>query len=289
MSLRITIDVFSGRPNPIVEVSGKQAKEILERLKPEGGVSKREVASLMRPHLGYRGLIVEQIGVRTRSLPRTFRVVRGTILGPEEAYRTTDEEFEDFLFHRRGPLGRAKVATGFHKFLAREIARFHRAEYRPPHKVHKPPRCRCAPDYEPNWWNDAGQKQFGNNCYNYSTNYRTDTFAQPGLAAGAEYTAFTCASMRPAAVADDLIAKPGAKNRCPEDGHLVALVIAPGFDFHWYRKGEDGMWTHKPGDTPATNVDNSGHLIPDPRTADRGPYTNFCTFMIVKHGHIKIR
>jgi len=39
---------------------------------------------------------------------------------------------------------------------------------------------------------------------------------------------------------------------------------------------------------PTLNVDNSGHLIPDPRTADRGPYTNFCTFMVVKHGHIKI-
>ena len=289
MSLRITIDLFSGRPNPVVEVSGRQAKEVLERIKPEGALSKREVEFLTRPHLGYRGLILEQISVQTRSLPRTFRVVRGTLLGPDEARRTEDEELEDFLFRRGGPLGKAKVAPGFQRFLAREVVRFHRAKFKSPHKVHKPPRCRCAPDYEPSWWNDGGQKQFGNNCYNYSTNYRTDTFAQPGLAAGAMYTALTCASVRPAAIADDLIAKPGAKNRCPEDGHLVALVIAPGWDFHWYRKGEDGMWTHKPGGTPATNVDNSGHLIPDPRTADRGPYTSFCTFMVVKHGHIKIR
>ena len=289
MSLRITIDVFSGRPNPVVEVSGRQAKEVLERIKPEGALSKREVELLTRPHLGYRGLIFEQIGVQTRSLPRTFRVVRGTMLGPDGTRRTADEELEDFLFRRSGPLGKAKVAPGFQTFLAREVVRFHRATFKSPHKVHKPPRCRCAPDYEPSWWNDGGQKQFGNNCYNYSTNYRTDTFAQPGLAAGAMYTALTCASVRPAAIADDLIAKPGAKNRCPEDGHLVALVIAPGWDFHWYRKGEDGMWTHKPGGTPATNVDNSGHLIPDPRTADRGPYTSFCTFMVVKHGHIKIR
>ena len=289
MSLRITIDLFSGRPNPVVEVSGRQAKEVLERIKPEGALSKREVEFLTRPHLGYRGLILEQISVQTRSLPRTFRVVRGTLLGPDEARRTEGEELEDFLFRRSGPLGKAKVAPGFQRFLAREVVRFHRAKFKSPHKVHKPPRCRCAPDYEPSWWNDGGQKQFGNNCYNYSTNYRTDTFAQPGLAAGAMYTALTCASVRPAAIADDLIAKPGAKNRCPEDGHLVALVIAPGWDFHWYRKGEDGMWTHKPGGTPATNVDNSGHLIPDPRTADRGPYTSFCTFMVVKHGHIKIR
>src|SRR4029453_3643949 len=64
--------------------------------------------------------------------------------------------------------------------------------------------CACAPLYEPAWWNDGGQKQFNNNCYNYASNYRSDTFAQPGKAAGAMYTALTCASVLPAAVADAL-------------------------------------------------------------------------------------
>ena len=36
---------------------------------------------------------------------------------------------------------------------------------------------------EPSWWNDGGQKQFANNCYNYSTNYRTDTFALTSITA----------------------------------------------------------------------------------------------------------
>ena len=48
MSLRITIDVFSGRPNPVVEVRGRQAKEVLERIKTEGALSKREVELLDR-------------------------------------------------------------------------------------------------------------------------------------------------------------------------------------------------------------------------------------------------
>ena len=111
MSLRITIDVFSGRPNPVVEVSGRQAKEVLERIKPEGALSKREVELLTRPHLGYRGLIFEQIGVQTGSLPRTFRVVRGTMLGPDGARRTADEELEDFLFRRSGPLGKDRKSV----------------------------------------------------------------------------------------------------------------------------------------------------------------------------------
>jgi hypothetical protein len=95
--------------------------------------------------------------------------------------------------------------------------------------------------------------------------------------------------VRPAAIADGLIDSPAANNKCPGEGHLVALVIAPGSDFHWYRKGRNGYWTHKPGSTPVTNVDNSGAAISDPRTADRGFYTVFCTFMVVMHGHIKIK
>jgi len=36
-----------------------------------------------------------------------------------------------------------------------------------------------------------------------------------------------------------------------------------------------------------TSLDNDGALIVDPRTAARGPYTHFCTFMIVMHGHVR--
>jgi hypothetical protein len=103
------------------------------------------------------------------------------------------------------------------------------------------------------------------------------------------YNAITCPQVRAGAVADALIASPAANNKCPKEGHLVALVVGPNWDFHWYRKGRNGYWTHKPGGTQATQVDNSGNLIPDPRTADRGGYTDFCTFMVVMHGHVKIR
>ena len=66
-------------------------------------------------------------------------------------------------------------------------------------------------------------------------------------------------------------------------------MIWPGGDYHWYRKERTGRWTHKPGSTPVTNVDAAGAIIADPRTADRGPYTQFCTFMTVMHKHTKIR
>jgi hypothetical protein len=104
-------------------------------------------------------------------------------------------------------------------------------------------------------------------------------------------TTYDCAAVKQAALADSLIDSPSANNECPKEGHLVALVIAPNPpfpDFHWYRKDRDGLWSHKPGPSPAVNLDNAGQMISDPRNASRGKYTDFCTFMVVKHGHINI-
>jgi len=271
-TLRITIDLFSGRPNPLLTLSGKQARTALALLKSAG---KREVKPLPTSTLGYRGLIIEQVDKRDA-----------------QPQRSVDPELETLIMGHASLRTRDDLPTRFPKLLRHEIDRFHDLHAHWRHRRHHWPtrhHCHCAPLYEPAWWNDAGQKQWNNNCYNYGCNTRTDTFAQPGLAAGAEYTQLSCASVRPAAIADALIAKPLANNKCPGEGHLVALVIAPGIDFHWYRKGRNGYWTHKPGPTAVTNVDNSNHLIPDPRTANRGMYTQFCTFMVVMHGHVKIR
>jgi hypothetical protein len=146
---------------------------------------------------------------------------------------------------------------------------------------------RCIPKYDPGAWNTPDVQPV-NNCYNYACDMRTNTFAQPGRASGSEYTALTCASVGPAAVSDGLVLSSASDCGCTECCHTVALVMAPEFDFHWYRKGPDQMWSHKPGGTPATNLDNSGNHITDPRTADRGPYTEFCGFYCVNKDHVHI-
>ncbi|HJY27054.1 MAG TPA: hypothetical protein VJ306_03390, partial [Pyrinomonadaceae bacterium] len=244
------------------------------------------------PILGYRGLVIEQTGTgATKELPGRFRVTGGSLVGQGLAHRASDPGFEESFFSTKGASKNVKEASKLRGLIKEELPRT--IELRKKLLIKIPPfpikiLCGCAPLYEPAWWNDSGQKQFNNNCYNYASNYRSDTFAQPGKAAGAMYTALTCASVLPAAEADALENQPGANNKCPAEGHLVALVIAPGWDFHWFRKGRNGLWTHKPGGTAVTNVDNSGNLIADPRTANRGMYTDFCTFMVVKHGHIKI-
>jgi hypothetical protein len=291
MTVRITIDIFSGRPNPIVELEGPEARDALRRLRPAGKPMK-PLLPRFQSRLGYRGLLIELADEKVGTLPMSFRMFHGSVVGRQLSERASDERFEDYISGSAGPIRRLQLGPVLENIIRKEIEQSRSPGPRSASKRPKRPalrRCQCAPLYEPAWWNDGGQRQFNNNCYNYSTNYRTDTFAQPGLAAGAMYTALTCAAVRPAAVRDDLIDAPTANNRCPKEGHLAALVVWPSGDFHWYRKGRNGYWTHKPGGTPATNVDNSGVVIPDPRTADRGPYTDFCTFMVVMHGHIKIK
>jgi len=142
--------------------------------------------------------------------------------------------------------------------------------------------CCSVPSYTPTFWNDGGQVQGNNNCYNYSNNTRTDTFAQPGQAAGSPWTALQCPQVRTAALADGLDALP-ASGQCPTNAckkvDKLALVVWPGGDYHWYRQDKNGMWTHKPGGTQATNLDNSGNPIANPETADRGNYTDFCGYL----------
>jgi hypothetical protein len=294
MKLRITVDVFSGRPNPVVELDGRQAAEAVERLRPARKLKKGEVRLPSWPILGYRGLIVEQIGRPTKRLPRAFRVAGGQLFGPGLSHEPADPRFEDFIRGSSGPLRRFVRGRDFIDRLQREVDRFRRRQEEVTPREIEPPRdevvCPCGPPYEPDVWN-VSPRQGRNNCYNYATNVRTDSFASPGFAAGLAYpdtAELTCAGIQARALADALIAAAAADNACPDDGHLVALVIAPLWDYHWYRKGRNGYWSHKPGGQPVTNLDNNGGAINDPRTAARGPYTDFCTFMVVMHGHIKI-
>ncbi len=295
-ALRVTIDVFSGRQNPSVELTGNEARNAIERLHPAHRIERGEKALPTVSTLGYRGLVIEQVGERVKALPTLFRYAHGEVFGPDLAHHAKDEAFEDFILESTRIKELKKPQVGV---IKKEIDRFRDLRQKwevgkikwPPWK----PSCKCAPIYEPTWWNTPAIQPH-NNCYNYSTNYRSDTYAQPGLAAGAMYTAITCAAVRAAAIKDELIDTPTAGNTCPAQGHRVALVIWPdpnnpndGVDFHWYRKGSNKYWSHKPGGGQATNLDNSGAIIPNPATADRGPYTEFCGYMVVKHGHIKIQ
>ena len=137
-----------------------------------------------------------------------------------------------------------------------------------------------APAYDPGSWNIPSIQPY-NNCYNYANNQKTNTFAQPGRAHGDYPYPMACTDVNKAARADGLVdtnnfSTPLASGQ----GWYVALVIWPGADYHWYRQDNVGCWSHKPGGSAVRDVDNSGNPITDPQTCDRGPYTNWCTYMI---------
>jgi hypothetical protein len=152
---------------------------------------------------------------------------------------------------------------------------------------------RCIPAYEPRTWNDNDAIRWNNNCYNYACNMQTGTFAQPGRATGQTYPRpIDCIGVDRGARSDGLRSIDCARGcGCRDCCHQVALVVAPSEeynDYHWYRLDRNGRWSHKPGHTAATNLDSSGNLITDPRTADRGPYTVFCGCFCVCEGQVTI-
>ncbi len=66
-------------------------------------------------------------------------------------------------------------------------------------------------------------------------------------------------------------------NHVPKEGNwVVALAYATdSSDYHWWRKNEDGTWSHKPGSTPIIHWDASGKTITDPGNCNRGIYDGF--------------
>jgi hypothetical protein len=135
------------------------------------------------------------------------------------------------------------------------------------------------PFYQPARWNDFLTVRSRNNCYNYSNDEVTMTFAQPGRACGEQWGEISCTAIMDAAICDGLALLPDPQGACPAGTHKVHVVVAPRWDFHFYRQDDNGVWSHKLGGGLATDLDNSGQLITDPELADTGNYTDHCGYL----------
>jgi len=146
---------------------------------------------------------------------------------------------------------------------------------------------RYAPPYNPGAWGGIHfRAKLCNNCYNYASTVVTNNFAKPGTGSGHPFGARTGPAVVAAAVWDGLVnmapqPPPGPVTVPPAGNiHMMALVVWPGVDFHWYRLDSNNRWSHKPGSTDVTDRDNNRNMILDPRVADIGHY-QFVTFMTV--------
>jgi hypothetical protein len=151
------------------------------------------------------------------------------------------------------------------------------------------------PPYEPDRWNAPPVKR-STNCYAYAANDpdgHPPGKPQPGQHSGQRLTAVDCPTVSAAATADGMI--PAPRPPVNQAGYyLVALVSAPGQDYHWYRQGNDGLWSQKHGNGSATNLDEAGNVITSPETCNRDGsakgmpnYTDFCGYFYVPAGGIR--
>ena len=63
MKLRVTIDIFSGRPNPVIEIEDAAATKIMDQLSNTSRMKKITNKTAHAPgYLGYRVFIIEQFG-----------------------------------------------------------------------------------------------------------------------------------------------------------------------------------------------------------------------------------
>lgn len=160
-------------------------------------------------------------------------------------------------------------------------------------------------EYSPNDWN-YNPVLGGTNCYAYAINNQVWpgtnnlTFLQPGQYSGNTITECT-SEVLVNAVSNDFATYTiykqstyeflpvGKYDRCPVGTYKVALAcyrtgwwIFTSQDYHWYRQNPDGSWSHKQGATQVKLTDNSGNIIRDPETCDRGDYNVFVGFFAVR-------
>lgn len=291
--LRMTIDVFSGRPNPSFIVTGQDADELLKDISRNRGALTDVNAGYTG--LGFRGVLVEPLSDELASalnLPTEFKVGGGDSQSDSKSFELAERIIRSMRkFASSSPLADSPVQfdADLEEFLLDQLGNTapespgsgQTANDGSPAGAPLPPQditCQIEKGkFNPGFWNTPNVQPY-NNCYNYASNFKTNTFAQPGKGAGAQYTQLTCPEVTRGALAD------GCHRRfdCFPDGEkprwLIAMVVAPGRDYHWFRLQQEGFWGHKPGSTPAKNTDNNGAVITNPETCARAPYTDFCGY-----------
>ncbi len=165
----------------------------------------------------------------------------------------------------------------------------------------KPALTGYEPPYDPNFFNNNPNLKGSHNCAAYAFGYlntqadKNDPFPQPGAYSG--YPRFskvkrkTCPDMLARIFGDMPSVRPSTfEQQCPAKMSKIALAVDARSDYHVWRQGPDGMWSHKPGSTEVTDKDAFGRPIYDPEIASRNynskgshlNYNRFCGYLCVR-------
>ena len=279
---KVTLSIYSGRPDPswVIHPAHASLKRIKEHHERAKSSNLCHAHHQIEEKLGYRGFLVHHKDSEHPDL----------IVGPHT------QEFQKTLLETMPKeLKTADLHQRTVQMISTSKAPSDAAKSKPAAQVKG---TSDAPTLDLAKWNDDPSITRNNNCYNYGNDQITNTFAQPGNASGHPITALTAQNVKAAAMSDGLKMldpQPGSSDPSPPTSASpsgwwnVALVVAEGEDYHWYRLDSNELWSHKPGPTKATTKDGDGNLISDPRKAANAeiPY-KFVAFMITnKNVHIK--
>jgi hypothetical protein len=247
----VTMDVYSGRPNPSWTLSQQQKNELISRMAGRVVAAAEEVDG----PLGFRGYIVstatdDDDTATAAGLPDMFRLPSAALQGmvpvppAESSQPLTTEELGDTQKWLLSTVAGA-VEDSVLEHVAAEISGAGAADATAA-ALDASAAAACIiqnTPYNPGFWNVPAVQPY-NNCYNYAMNYRSNTFAQPGRISGHPNNVMQCANVATAANWD------GCRATCSGPNKNVALVIWPGQDYHWYRRHSNGFWGHKPALPP---------------------------------------
>lgn len=278
--LQVTIDAYSGLRNLSYVISNpEEANALLKEFSRN-----RDVITDVNTGysgLGFRGVIVELLsddGSQAFDLPPVFKIGGGGSQNEDKGLEIVERLIRSISTRSPSDSGSVEYLLGLLDQPVR-TGTITKGDGATPADLPSPD-VTCQIElgkFNPGFWNDPNV--IGrNNCYNYASNWRTNTFAQPGKGAGQMYTSLTCAEVTRAALADGLHRRFDCFPDAEKPRWLMALVVAPGYDYHWYRLQQEPFWGHKPGSTAARNTDNRGVVITNPETCDRRPYTEFCGY-----------
>lgn len=205
--MKITLAMFSGREDPQWVILAKSTaynnvKWYLDQMIQKGLTFSSEN---MPARLGYKGFLVQE-----GTGPSRLIVGPDTIPLQQSLLKTAPRQV---LFKGDREDIEKEIASGVitAQINGRKVRRF-------------------APLYEPLLW-QMERTRLCNNCYNYATMTRTDTFAQPGTGSGHRFAELTGQAVKEAAERDGLqvyVPPPGTDEvrRAPVgEKHLVALVV----------------------------------------------------------------
>ncbi len=289
--LKIILDLYSGRPNPEYTLSDKTAEKFLREVALNKGTT-TEIQSVTPTQLGFRGIhftFESDYLPQFYGLPASFSIANGASILESKGREIAESLLNDLPSFTRVFRHDPIPDVTLNKWISTQLKDMPFVLF--PRNV-KPERFEledatlpCPYEkvaFQPDFWNQSDHVR-KNNCYNFATNRRTDSFAQPGRAAGQMYNSINCEEVMKGALADGSHKSDSCFQESEIPRFLMALVVAPGpdfIDYHWYRQCSDGNWAHKPGQTLARATDNSNRVITDPSTADRGPYTQFCGYLL---------